>query len=162
MAIIVAYVSIILLRLDGTAAYSSALLGLASTPSRGLHEGELPTTMQSSVWQRVFRRGKKSVQTLEREAPPTKQQQEPKEPKELWRVMFHNSEYMPDRVARVLARIVPTLDRRAAFELCSRARSVGKVPVVITTSKKEADMYCLAILQQGLTATVEPHPVDGQ
>jgi ATP-dependent Clp protease adapter protein ClpS len=112
--------------------------------------GEL---VMKSVWQRVFRRGKqKKVQTLER--PPETEKK--KDPVRLYRVMYHNSEYMPDRVARVLAKVFPTLDRRAAFELCTNARSVGKVAVVIT-GKKQAETYCMALLRQGLTATVEPH-----
>jgi len=109
-----------------------------------------------SGWQRIFRRGKKKVQTLERESDIITTTKKKKEPEPLWRVMFHNSEYMPDRVALVLASIFPTLDRRAAFELCTRARSMGKVAVVIT-SKKQAEFYCMALNRQGLTATIEPH-----
>lgn len=112
--------------------------------------------VMKSVWQRVFRRNR-GVQTLERETTPATK--EKKDPEKLWRVMFHNSEYMPDRVARVLAKIVPTLDRRAAFEICSRARFVGKVPVLVT-NKKEAEYFCLAIQRQGLTSTIEPHEGD--
>jgi len=155
--------------LDETAAYSIPVV-LSSRTLTTTHSTAHPSAetsishdedflhMKVSGWQRIFRRSSKNrVQTLEREetdattATPEKKKKDP-----LWRVMFYNSEYLPDRVAKVLAKIFPTLDRRAAFELCTRARSVGKVAVIIT-SKKQAEMYCLTMQRQGLTATIEPH-----
>lgn len=114
--------------------------------------GEL--LQMKSVLGRVFRRGKNRLQTLEKEttASATKKQ---KDPEELWRVMFHNSEYMPDRVSRVLTKVFP-ISRVAAFDICVRARSTGTVVVVIT-NKKQAEKYCGAVLRRGLMATIEPH-----
>ena len=124
------------------------------------------TIEMKSVFQRVFRRGKNRVQTLERDttttttttrrAPPSPT----KQPSDHWRVIMYNSEYMPDRVARVLAKIFPMLARRTAFELCSRARMMGKDTLVVVSSQKEATMYCTMLQQYGLTATMEPHDID--
>jgi len=168
-SIIALFACFFLLGLDASVAYSA----LPSPPPRvaatltvfpSVSTVRIPSTtgkrshgeLQMSGWQRIFRRGKKKVQTLERESDIITTTKKKKEPEPLWRVMFHNSEYMPDRVALVLASIFPTLDRRAAFELCTRARSMGKVAVVIT-SKKQAEFYCMALNRQGLTATIEPH-----
>ena len=104
-----------------------------------------------SALRRIFRRGKNRLQTLEKTRTEKKQQ----DPEELWRVLFHNSDYLPDGVARVLAKVLP-ISRGAAFEICLRAREAGTV-VVLVTDKKQAEKYCGALLQRGLTATIEPH-----
>ena len=111
---------------------------------------------------RIFRRDKKNkgnrVQTLERED--TKRSiKKKKENDPLWRVMLYNTEYQPDIVARILASVIPSLDRKAAFELCIFGRSAGKVTLVITR-KKQAELYCLGLQRQGLPATIEPHDVE--
>ena len=106
-----------------------------------------------SVFGRVFRRSRNRLQTLEKETTTTKKQKE--DPEELWRVLFHNSEYMPERVARVLTKVFP-ITRLTAFDICVRARSEGTV-VVVVTNKKQAEKYCGALLKRGLMATIEPH-----
>mmetsp|Transcript_3147 Transcript_3147/g.6025 ORF Transcript_3147/g.6025 Transcript_3147/m.6025 type:complete len:182 (-) Transcript_3147:448-993(-) len=116
--------------------------------------GEL-LQMKQSLLGRVFRRGKNRLQTLEKETTATKKQK--KDPEELWRVMFHNSEYMPERVSRVLTKVFP-ITRMTAFDICLRARTAGMVEVVVT-DKKQAEKYCGAILRSGLTATIEPYDV---
>jgi len=109
-----------------------------------------------SVLGRVFRRGKNRLQTLEKETTAeSAAAKKRKDPEELWRVMFHNSEYMPERVAGVLTKVFP-ISRRAAFDICVRARSTGTVAVTVT-NKKQAEKYCGALLRRGLTATIEPH-----
>lgn len=155
------------LRLDETVAYSAMSLPpprFAPTPMLSTMTTQTPLAyvdtdldeellQMKSVLGRVFRRGKNRLQTLEKEttAPATEKEKRP----ELWRVMFHNSEYMPERVARVLAKVFP-ISRKAAFEICLRARENGTVSVVIV-SKKEAEKYCGALLRRGLTATIEPY-----
>lgn len=165
---IIAILACFFLCLNETVAYSALLLPLprhAPTPTTttitqavvdintALRDGEF---VMKGVWQRL--RGKNRVQTLERESTQTKTKKK-KDPERLWRVMFHNSDYHLESVARVLAQVIPAHDRRSAYALCQRARTEGKV-VVIITRKQDAEICCLAINRQGLTATVEPHIVD--
>ena len=99
----------------------------------------------------VFRRAKNRLQTLVRKKTEKKEQ---KKPEELWQVMFHDTEYLPGHVARALSKVFP-ISRKAAFEICLRAREEGMVPLTVC-SKKQAEKYCGAILRQGLVATIEP------
>eukprot|EP00986_Skeletonema_menzelii_P018625 scaffold26670_cov149-Skeletonema_menzelii.AAC.3 len=98
----------------------------------------------------VFRRAKNRLQTLVRKKTEKKQE----EPEEMWQVIFHDTEYLPGHVARALAKVFP-ISRKAAFEICIRAREEGMVPLTVC-SKKQAEKYCGAILRQGLVATIEP------
>ena len=158
------------LRSGGTVAYSAMSLPpprlapvtpISSTMTTRTHLAYYADTddlggeellQMKSVLGRVFRRGKNRLQTLEKETVAAKKR---KDPEELWRVMFHNSEYMPERVAGVLTKVFP-ISRRAAFDICVQARSTGTV-VVTVTNKKQAEKYCGALLRRGLTATIEPH-----
>ena len=108
--------------------------------------------MKQSLLGRAYRRGKKLL-TREKEDTTTKQQEE-EEPEQLWRVMFHNSEYMPDRVARELTKVFP-ITRTTAFDICVRARSEGVVTVDIT-HKKQAEKYVRQLSKRGLVATIQP------
>mmetsp|Transcript_13818 Transcript_13818/g.34719 ORF Transcript_13818/g.34719 Transcript_13818/m.34719 type:complete len:160 (-) Transcript_13818:19-498(-) len=100
----------------------------------------------------VFRRG---VKTLEPEtAKPDTEKDEP--PKQLWRLMYYHTDYMPESIARVLAKLVPSLDRRTAYELCCHARMAGKVPLLVTT-QGDVERYRDILLQYGLKATAEPY-----
>lgn len=156
------YCCYVLLYLDATVSYST-LSSLPPPPRL------LPTPPQwSSVaiqrsptadvavepllnMQSVFRRAKNRLQTLVRKKTEKKKQ---KEPEEMWQVLFHDTEYLPGHVARILAKVFP-ISRKAAFEICLRAREEGMVPLTVC-SKKEAEKYCGAILRQGLVATIEP------
>eukprot|EP00574_Skeletonema_japonicum_P006897 CAMPEP_0201721318 /NCGR_PEP_ID=MMETSP0593-20130828/6013_1 /ASSEMBLY_ACC=CAM_ASM_000672 /TAXON_ID=267983 /ORGANISM="Skeletonema japonicum, Strain CCMP2506" /LENGTH=168 /DNA_ID=CAMNT_0048212107 /DNA_START=10 /DNA_END=516 /DNA_ORIENTATION=+ len=152
----------LLLCLDGTVSYST----LSSLPVPRL----LPSPPQwSSVtiprsrptadvaveplqnMKSVFRRAKNRLQTLVRKKTEKKKQ---KEPEEMWQVLFHDTEYLPGHVARALAKVFP-ISRKAAFEICLRAREEGMVPLTVC-SKKQAEKYCGAILRKGLVATIEP------
>ena len=156
------YCCYLLLCLDGTVSYST----LSSLPSPRL----LPSPPQwSSVtiprsrptadvaveplqnMKSVFRRAKNRLQTLVRKKTEKKKQ---KEPEEMWQVLFHDTEYLPGHVARALAKVFP-ISRKAAFEICLRAREEGMVPLTVC-SKKQAEKYCGAILRKGLVATIEP------
>lgn len=169
IAAIFAYLFV--LRLGGTVAYSAALspalrlaptpiLPIITTPTTPLAYDHADTHQEllhmQSVVGRVFRRGKSRLQTLVKKTT-TKKQKDP-EDEDLWRVMFHNSEAMPDRVARELTKVFP-ISRTTAFDLCLRARSTGTVEVVVT-NKRQAEKYCGAILRRGLTATIEPYSFD--
>ena len=103
------------------------------------------------IMKSVFRRAKNRLQTLVRKKTEKKKQ---KEPEEMWQVLFHDTEYLPGHVARVLSKVFP-ISRKAAFEICLRAREEGMVPLTVC-SKKQAEKYCGAILRQGLVATIEP------
>jgi hypothetical protein len=155
------------LRLGGTVAYSTlpprlapapAILSTMTTPTPLVyHDTNLGEELlqMKSVLGRALRRGKNKLQTLVKERTATKEQKD--DPEELWRVMFHNSEYMPDRVARELTKVFP-ITRKTAFDICVRARSspTGLITVTIT-NKKQAEKYCGAVLRRGLTATIEPY-----
>ena len=108
--------------------------------------------MKQSLIGRAYRRGKKLL-TREKEDITTSQQQK-EEPEQLWRVMFHNSEYMPDRVARELTKVFP-ITRMTAFDICVRARSEGIVTVDIC-HKKQAEKYVRQLSKRGLVATIQP------
>ena len=108
--------------------------------------------MRQSLIGRAYRRGKKLL-TREKEDTTTKTQQK-EEPEQLWRVMFHNSEYMPDRVARELTKVFP-ITRMTAFDICVRARSEGTVTVDIC-HKKQAEKYVRQLSKRGLVATIQP------
>ena len=163
------------IRLGGTVAYSASLQPQHFALTSSILSTTMPSTTKKqtqtfdpylggeellqmkSVFGRVFRRGRnKRVQTLDKEdakaSDTTKKQ---KESEELWRVLFHNSEYTPDSVARVLTKVFP-ITRMTAFDICVRARSAGTVVVVIT-NKKQAEKYCGALLKRGLMANIEPH-----
>ena len=72
----------------------------------------------------------------------------------MWRVMFHDTEYLPGYVCKALARAMP-MSKKVAYEICLRAREEKVVPLTVC-NKKQAEKYCGAILRQGLTATIEP------
>jgi len=108
--------------------------------------------MKQSLLGRAYRRGKKLL-TREKEDTTTKNK-EKEEPEQLWRVMFHNSEYMPDRVARELTKVFP-ITRMTAFDICVRARSEGIVTVDIC-HKKQAEKYVRQLSKRGLVATIQP------
>ncbi|KAL7530542.1 hypothetical protein ACHAWF_003423 [Thalassiosira exigua] len=110
----------------------------------------VPLYMQNER-QGLFRRAKNRLQTLVRpKTEPSKQ----KEPEEMWRVLFHDTPYLPGYVCKALAKAMP-ISKKAAFEVCLRAREEGAVTLTVC-NKKQAEKYCGAILRQGLKATIEP------
>ena len=72
-----------------------------------------------------------------------------------YRVIMYGSEGDPSIVAKRVAKVVPSIDRRFAFELCLQARYVGKVPLLLCDSKKQAEMYCVGLQRQGVRSTIE-------
>ena len=72
-----------------------------------------------------------------------------------YRLMLYGSEGDPSIVAKRVAKVIPSIDRRFAFEICLQARYVGKVQLLLLDSKKQAEMYCLGLQRQGLRSTIE-------
>lgn len=86
------------------------------------------------------------------------QQQEDQEEKieEQWRVVLHNDEvHTFNYVIQSLCKVIGTLDRKRAFDICVVTHGTGKA--TITKSWKEQAMkYCLGLQRQGLTASIAP------
>jgi ATP-dependent Clp protease adapter protein ClpS len=90
---------------------------------------------------------KKTVQVKDRvETKPDEQ----KNKEEMWRVVLHNDEvHTFNYVVRSLCKVIGTLDRKAAFEICVQTHGVGKA--TITKSwKKQAETYCLGMQRRKL------------
>mmetsp|Transcript_57332 Transcript_57332/g.66216 ORF Transcript_57332/g.66216 Transcript_57332/m.66216 type:complete len:181 (-) Transcript_57332:265-807(-) len=168
----------ILLRLDGTKVMAYSQIAVLPIPRRhsipvsprsmfptsriqvvtALERGESLPILRVGAFNRVFRRGRKKVQVLEKEEKKVTKKEDKPEPTKFYRVMMYNNEYQPNIVAKVLATTIPSLDRGAAYELCTYARTYGKVAVVITT-QKQADMYSVLLQRKGLPTTVELYDV---
>lgn len=86
------------------------------------------------------------------------QQQEEQEdvPETMWRVVLHNDEvHTFNYVVRSLTKIIGTLDRKAAFEICVQTHGIGKATIT-KTWKKQAEQFCLGLQRQGLTVSISP------
>lgn len=85
------------------------------------------------------------------------QEEEQEEIKEtMWRVVLHNDEvHTFNYVVRSLTKIIGTLDRKAAFEICVQTHGIGK-STVTKTWKKQAEQFCLGLQRQGLTVSISP------
>ncbi len=87
----------------------------------------------------------------------TEQQEDQEEiPEEQWRVVLHNDEvHTFNYVIQSLCKVIGTLDRKRAFDICVVTHGQGKA--TITKSWKEQAMkYCLGLQRQGLTASIAP------
>mmetsp|Transcript_14604 Transcript_14604/g.21921 ORF Transcript_14604/g.21921 Transcript_14604/m.21921 type:complete len:183 (-) Transcript_14604:266-814(-) len=85
------------------------------------------------------------------------QEQEQEEiPEEQWRVVLHNDEvHTFNYVIQSLCKVIGTLDRKRAFDICVVTHGQGKA--TITKSwKAQAMKYCLGMQRQGLTASISP------
>jgi ATP-dependent Clp protease adapter protein ClpS len=98
---------------------------------------------------------KKGVQTITIEKTET-QVEEEKKKEEMWRVVLHNDEvHTFNYVIRSLCKVIGTLDRKAAFEICVQTHGIGKATVT-KTWKKQAEQHCLGLQRQGLTVSISP------
>ena len=112
------------------------------------------TQVYMSDQQRV-RSTKKGVATITKDATETKTEEEKKK-EEMWRVVLHNDEvHTFHYVVRSLCKVIGTLDRKAAFEICVQTHGVGK-STITKTWKKQAEQYCLGLQRQGLTVSIAP------
>ena len=96
---------------------------------------------------------KKKVQILFKE---DTEQEEDENNEEEWRVILHNDEvHTFHYVVRSLTKVISTLDRKAAFEVCVQTHGTGKATIT-TAWKKLAEQYCLGLQRQGLTVSIAP------
>ena len=98
---------------------------------------------------------KKGVTTIEKDKVESQAEQQ-KNKEEMWRVVLHNDEvHTFNYVIRSLTKVIGTLDRKAAFEVCVQVHGVGK-GTVTKTWKKQAEQFCLGLQRQGLTVSISP------
>jgi ATP-dependent Clp protease adapter protein ClpS len=98
---------------------------------------------------------KKGVTTIVKERTETKAE-EKKNKEEMWRVLLHNDEvHTFNYVIRSLTKVIGTLDRTAAFEICVQTHGIGKATVT-KTWKKQAEQFSLGLQRQGLTVSISP------
>lgn len=108
--------------------------------------------MSSSATEKT-RTTKKSI--LVKDRTETKAEEEKKK-EEMWRVVLHNDEvHTFNYVIRSLCKVIGTLDRKAAFEICVQTHGIGKATVT-KTWKKQAEQFCLGLQRQGLTVSISP------
>jgi ATP-dependent Clp protease adapter protein ClpS len=82
--------------------------------------------------------------------------EEQKRKEEMWRVVLHNDEvHTFNYVIRSLCKVIGTLDRKAAFEICVQTHGIGKATIT-KTWKKQAEQHCLGLQRQGLTVSISP------
>mmetsp|Transcript_5322 Transcript_5322/g.6831 ORF Transcript_5322/g.6831 Transcript_5322/m.6831 type:complete len:184 (-) Transcript_5322:503-1054(-) len=75
---------------------------------------------------------------------------------EQWRVVLHNDEvHTFNYVIQSLCKIIGTLDRKRAFDICVLTHGTGKATIT-KTWKEQAMKYCLGMQRQGLTASIAP------
>lgn len=98
---------------------------------------------------------KKGLSTIVIDKTEQKEDQD-EEIEEKWRVVLHNDEvHTFNYVIQSLCKIIGTIDRKRAFDICVLTHGTGKA--TITTSWKEQAMkYCLGMQRQGLTASIAP------
>jgi ATP-dependent Clp protease adapter protein ClpS len=105
--------------------------------------------------QQKVRSTKKGVSTIIKDKTETKVEEQ-KNKEEMWRVVLHNDEvHTFNYVIRSLCKVIGTLDRKAAFEICVQTHGIGKATVT-KTWKKQAEQFCLGLQRQGLTVSISP------
>ena len=87
----------------------------------------------------------------------TEQKQDQEEiPEEQWRVVLHNDEvHTFNYVIQSLCKVIGTLDRKRAFDICVVTHGQGKATIT-KCWKEQAMKYCLGLQRQGLTASIAP------
>jgi len=98
---------------------------------------------------------KKSLQTIVIDKTDT-QMEEDETPEEMWRVVLHNDEvHTFNYVIRSLQKVMGTLDKKKAFDICTVTHGQGQATVT-SCWKEQAMKYCLGLQRQGLTASIAP------
>lgn len=114
------------------------------------HVGSTPLFMSSLEKAKRTGKGTKVIDKTETKA------EEQKKKEEMWRVVLHNDEvHTFNYVIRSLTKVIGTLDRKAAFEICVQTHGIGKATVT-KTWKKQAEQFCLGLQRQGLTVSISP------
>jgi ATP-dependent Clp protease adapter protein ClpS len=84
------------------------------------------------------------------------QMEEADVPEEMWRVVLHNDEvHTFNYVIRSLQKVIGTLDKKKAFDICTVTHGQGQATVT-ECWKEQAMKYCLGLQRQGLTASIAP------
>lgn len=84
------------------------------------------------------------------------QMEEEDTPEEMWRVILHNDEvHTFNYVIRSLQKVMGTLDKKKAFDICTVTHGQGQA-TVDECWKEQAMKYCLGLQRQGLTASIAP------
>jgi len=147
-----AFFSLILLILSvihGASAFSvlpasTKVMAVTRTPSA------TQLSMSSTERSKTTKKG-----TLVKDRTETKAEEQKKK-EEMWRVVLHNDEvHTFNYVIRSLTKVIGTLDRKAAFEICVQTHGIGKATVT-KTWKKQAEQFCLGLQRQGLTVSISP------
>ena len=98
---------------------------------------------------------KKGLTTIVLDKVEEKQDQD-EEIEEQWRVVLHNDEvHTFNYVIQSLCKIIGTVDRKRAFDICVLTHGSGKATIT-KTWKAQAMKYCLGMQRQGLTASIAP------
>lgn len=151
----------LLLLVCSTMGFSFVTPSTRSIPSPALVVGEFRHSPRSSSTQLYMsdqqrtRSTKKGVSTITKDKTETKVEEDKKK-EEMWRVVLHNDEvHTFHYVVRSLTKVIGTLDRKAAFEICVQTHGIGK-STITKTWKKQAEQYCLGLQRQGLTVSIAP------
>ena len=87
------------------------------------------------------------------------QKDEEEKKEEPWRVILHNDEINTfQHVTRAITKVITTLDRKRAFDICMETHGIGKATLT-KTWKKKAEQYCLNLQREGLTVSIVPDKV---
>jgi len=98
---------------------------------------------------------KRGIQTITIDKTETKSKQEEKK-EEQWRVVLHNDEvHTFNYVIQSLCKVIGTVDRKRAFDICVLTHGSGKATIT-QTWKDQAMKYCFGLQRQGLTASIAP------
>mmetsp|Transcript_3474 Transcript_3474/g.4835 ORF Transcript_3474/g.4835 Transcript_3474/m.4835 type:complete len:198 (-) Transcript_3474:54-647(-) len=98
---------------------------------------------------------KKGLTTITIDKTETKSDQEEIKEEE-WRVVLHNDEvHTFNYVIQSLCKVIGTLDRKRAFDICVLTHGSGKATIT-KCWKQQAMKYCLGLQRQGLTASIAP------
>ncbi len=98
---------------------------------------------------------KKGLSTIVIDKTQAKEDQEEKI-EEQWRVVLHNDEvHTFNYVIQSICKIIGTIDRKRAFDICVLTHGTGKATIT-KTWKEQAMKYCLGLQRQGLTASIAP------
>lgn len=141
-----------------TAAFSTVTPLSRTSLSTTAFSSVAPTVRSSSTQLRMSdkdqeRTTKKGLQTLLKEK--TEEKQDGKK-EEQFRVILHNDEvHTFQYVVRSLTKVIGTLDRKAAFEICVETHGRGKA-ILTKTWKKQAMQFCMGLQRQGLTVSITP------
>ena len=139
---------------------SSLIIGSSSSSSGRITRSKIlprATTTRlygvRSTFQRVVRG---AVRTLVREPKKKESEQEEEPPQKMYRLIYYDQcDYQPENVARILAKIIPSLDRRVAYRARQMNGTTQGVQLLITT-QKEFELYGALLIQYGLTIQVVP------